>query len=174
MNIETGKFDKEKNDVLVENNAQTIFDHLNELEKESETYAKRWFWELLQNAKDSVGNDSKVSVNVVLENNILTFSHTGNAFEKSDILHLIFHGSSKKSLEGKTGRFGTGFMSTHLLSRKVNIIGKISDRTFFNFELDREALDVGTQLQNLEKSYNAFCESNASDNYSNSPYNTTF
>ncbi len=71
------KYYKEKNEVLVENNAQTIFENLNELDKNSTIYAKRWFWELLQNAKDSVGNDSNISVKVILNGRILKFLHTG-------------------------------------------------------------------------------------------------
>ena len=174
MSDNTLKFDKGKNAVLVENNAQTIFDHLNELEKDSKTYSKRWFWELLQNAKDSVDSNSKVSVKVILYENSLSFLHTGDAFEESDILHLIFHGSSKKSLEGKTGRFGTGFMSTHLLSRKVNITGKLSDNTYFKFDLNREANRILEQQENLESSYTRFCSSNTEKNYSDSKYNTIF
>jgi hypothetical protein len=174
MEYDTSKFDKQKDIVLVENNAQTIFDHLNELEKENKIYSRRWFWELLQNAKDSVDSNSKVSVKVVLDNNILSFSHTGLPFEQNDILHLIFHGSSKKNLEGKTGRFGTGFMSTHLLSRKVNIIGKLSDETYFKFDLIRHANNVSEQQLNLEKSYSFFCLSNNQNNYSDGIYNTIF
>lgn len=174
MDNNTEKFDKGKNAVLVENNAQTIFDHLNELEKNSKSYSKRWFWELLQNAKDSVDNNSKVSVKVILEENKLSFLHTGDAFEETDILHLIFHGSSKKSLEGKTGRFGTGFMSTHLLSRKVNITGTLADETFFKFDLNREANSVSQQQENLENSYRLFCNSNRPENYTNGDYATIF
>src|ERR1035437_4396530 len=121
MNTNKAKFDPVKNEVLVENNAQTIYEHLNELEKNSPNYVKRWFWELLQNAKDSVENDSKVSVKVNLNGEKLEFRHTGDPFNEHEIIHLIFHGSSKTNAENKTGRFGTGFMSTHLLSRKVNI-----------------------------------------------------
>jgi len=174
MESTTAKFDKGKNAVLVENNAQTIFDHLNELEKDSKIYSKRWFWELLQNAKDSVNNNSKVSVKVVLNNEKLSFLHTGDAFEENDILHLIFHGSSKKSIEGKTGRFGTGFMSTHLLSRKVNITGKLADQTYFKFDLNREAINVPQQQENLETSYELFCKSNESEKYTDENYETVF
>ncbi|RZK19412.1 MAG: ATP-binding protein, partial [Flavobacterium sp.] len=174
MSNKTEKFDGAKNEVLVENNAQTIFDHLNDLEKDSKVYSKRWFWELLQNAKDSVDENGKVSISVDLQGNRLTFSHTGDPFEKADILHLIFHGSSKKSKEGKTGRFGTGFMSTHLLSRRVNITGRLTDDTFFQFELNREADTVADQQKNLESSYDLFCNSNESINYSTDLYNTKF
>lgn len=174
MNETTAKFDSEKNDVLVGNNVQTIFDHLNDLEKESQTYSKRWFWELLQNAKDAVESDEKVSVKVVLEGDRLSFYHTGNPFKKHDILHLIYHGSSKKSLENKTGRFGTGFMSTHLLSRIVNIVGQLDDGSYFGFELNREGESVEIQYQNLETSYEKFCLSNGIQNHADGIFNTAF
>lgn len=174
MSIDTSKFDKVKNEVLIENNAQTIFDNLNELEKDSTIHAKRWFWELLQNAKDSVGITSKVSIKLIFQDNKLSFLHTGEEFAYEDIIHLIFHGSSKIILEGKTGRFGTGFMTTHLLSRKVNISGKLSDNTYFSFELNREAIDPKQQQSNLENSYNLFCESNSINNYCDGTYNTVF
>lgn len=174
MNEITAKFDLEKHDVLVGNNVQTIFDHLNDLEKESKTYSKRWFWELLQNAKDAVDSNQDVSVKVVLDNNLLSFFHTGNRFLKQDILHLIYHGSSKKSLENKTGRFGTGFMSTHLLSRIVNITGQLEDNTYFQFELNREGESVEKQYKNLEDSYQRFCSSNGPDNRADGIFNTIF
>jgi hypothetical protein len=174
MNTNKAKFDPVKNEVLVENNAQTIYDHLNELEKNSPNYVKRWFWELLQNAKDSVENDSKVSVKVNLNGEKLEFRHTGDPFNEHEIIHLIFHGSSKTNAENKTGRFGTGFMSTHLLSRKVNITGKLEDNTYFKFDLDREAKDVQQQQANLEKSYDLFTDSNRQENYADDSYNTIF
>lgn len=162
--------------ILVENNAQTIFDHLNHIEKQQDVYAKRWFWELLQNAKDAVEikRDEKVSIKVLLEKTKLVFSHTGNAFNQDDVLHLIFHGSSKKKLEGKIGRFGTGFMATHLLSRKVVIAGKLEDSRSFKFELSREAKDVPQQKANLDNSFIAFKNSIKQDSYTTAPYNTVF
>lgn len=174
MNQLTAKFDDDKHDVLVGNNVQTIFDHLNDLEKENQIYSKRWFWELLQNAKDAVESLEEVSVKVVLNNNKLSFAHTGNPFKKHDILHLIYHGSSKKSLENKTGRFGTGFMSTHLLSRVVNITGQLDDGTYFKFDLNREGETIEVQYENLERSYEKFCLSNGDENHSDGVFNTIF
>ncbi len=133
------KIEKAKEDVLLEHNAQTIFDRIKDLEKDSKKNAKRWFWELLQNAKDAVDNDSKVSVKVILEGHNLSFHHSGAPFNLHDVLHLILQGTTKKNQEGKTGRFGTGFMSTHLLSRKVNISGVLDDKTDFKFDSNREA-----------------------------------
>lgn len=145
--------DKTKDEVLVANNAQTIFDHINELEKDRLNNGKRWFWELLQNAKDAVNHNEFVSINVQLENDNLIFSHTGNPFREQDIIHLIFHGSSKVDEENKTGRFGTGFMTTHLLSKKVIIKGFLTDGRSFNFLLDRQADKHSEMKELLDDSY---------------------
>lgn len=166
--------DRDKIEVLVGNNVQTIFDHLNDLEKESPVYAKRWFWELLQNAKDAVDIDQQVSVKVKLDGNTLTFSHTGDPFKRHDVLHLIYHGSSKKSLENKTGRFGTGFMSTHLLSRIVQITGKLENGSYFDFELDRTGETIDDQYIHLEESYVRFKSSYRLNTYSDGIFDTVF
>jgi len=166
--------DQDKIEVLVGNNVQTIFDHLNDLEKDSPVYAKRWFWELLQNAKDAVDDDQLVSVKVKLDGHTLTFSHTGDPFKRHDVLHLIYHGSSKKSLENKTGRFGTGFMSTHLLSRIVQITGKLENGNYFDFKLDRTGKTIGEQYTHLEESYERFKSSYRLNTYSDGIFDTVF
>ena len=166
--------DTDKDDVLVENNAQTIFDHIEELEKDRKNHEKRWFWELLQNAKDSVGNNETVSVEVSLESNNLKFCHTGDPFQKKDILHLIFHGSSKIEEDGKTGRFGTGFMTTHLLSKKVRIKGQVQDLGYFDFILDRNASDYKQQKKSLDESYQRFVDSINPENPFSNEFKTEF
>lgn len=168
------ELDEDMRSVLIENNAQTIYDYINDLEKETHVYSKRWFWELLQNAKDSVGEGKQVSVEVELNKRTLSFRHTGDAFAKKDILHLIFHGSSKKTLENKTGRFGTGFMSTHLLSREVVIGGKLTNNLFFNFTLSRIASNPDEQFHNLDLSYKNFKESLQDESYYEGLYQTSF
>jgi hypothetical protein len=166
--------DDDMNEVLVENNAQAIFDHLAVLEKQRELHEKRWFWELLQNAKDAVEEHETVKVRVELKENILIFSHTGNPFFRKDILHVIYHGSSKKNQEGKTGRFGTGFMTTNLLSMQVQVTGKLTDGYYFQFELDREAVDAKQEEQKLVNSYKLFGKSLQQISYSDTGYETQF
>lgn len=168
------EIESDKDIILVENNAQTIYDHISELEKDKTNNEKRWFWELLQNAKDSVDEHETVSVKVSLNEQKLIFSHTGNPFQRKDILHLIFHGSSKKKSEGKTGRFGTGFMTTHLLSKRVTIKGKLETGEYFNFLLDRNAKDYIEQKDSLDKSYDRFKESINIVNPFDSDFKTEF
>lgn len=120
--------------------ADSVFRDIQAREKEREDYDQRWFWELLQNAKDSVSQNDKVQVKVDVGDNLLSFSHTGHPFELDDILSLIIQGSSKANKEGKTGRFGTGFMTTYLLSKEVRISGTlINNKGCFSFLLNRSA-----------------------------------
>lgn len=165
------EMDQTRDKVLVSNNAQTIFDHITSLENDRINNAKRWFWELLQNAKDAVDDNSTVSVDVKLTDGELIFRHTGSPFKKEDILHLIYHGSSKVEEEGKTGRFGTGFMTTHLLSRRVSIQGVLSNNKTFDFVLSRIAQDTEEMKNRLEESYSSLnnsldkSETNFTDDY---------
>ncbi|MEE6130425.1 hypothetical protein V2E39_23745 [Chryseobacterium arthrosphaerae] len=122
--------------------ADSVFRDIQAREEEREEYEKRWFWELLQNAKDSVEENQSIKVKIEITDNQISFLHSGNPFELDDILSLIIQGSSKANKEGKTGRFGTGFMTTYLLSKKVRIIGKLTkNQGSFDFLLNRDATD---------------------------------
>jgi hypothetical protein len=166
--------DSVKDKILVKNNANTIFKKLEELENKGGEHKKRWFWELLQNAKDAVGKDETVSIKLVLKEDELSFYHTGNPFEKEDIIHVIFHGSSKSDDDEKTGRFGTGFMTTHLLSRKVNIKGELTNGEYFDFLLNRTSETIGEQDENLNISYNDLKKSITTENIFDDEYKTVF
>lgn len=61
MNTYEDQLEQKKSKVLVENNAQAIFDHLTELSNLGGIHERRWLWELLQNAKDSVEDGKAVS-----------------------------------------------------------------------------------------------------------------
>jgi len=99
---------------------------LHDLEQTIEINQGRWAWELLQNAKDSVSEslDKKISVKIVFDKDHVKFIHNGNCFNERDIRGLINQISSKETEENestrKVGKFGTGFLTTHLLSRIVN------------------------------------------------------
>lgn len=120
--------------------ADSVYRDIVARENEREDYEKRWFWELLQNAKDSIGENQSIKVKIEISDSQISFSHTGNPFELDDILSLIIQGSSKNNKEGKTGRFGTGFMTTYLLSKEVYITGQLTDNQgCFHFLLNRNA-----------------------------------
>jgi len=150
-NFDDRDLEQKKMRVLVSNNAQTILDELTKLINYRDKFMKRWLWELLQNAKDSVASGEQVRVKIGLAGNQLVFMHSGSAFSDDEIIHLIYHGSTKKDFEDMTGKFGTGFLTTHLLSRQVWISGLLESGQWFNFCLDRRGDTVQDIYNSMER-----------------------
>lgn len=166
--------------------ADKIKSRLHELDKTVATNYGRWVWELLQNAKDSISDDidSSVSILIELNSDSVVFKHNGSYFKELDIRGLINQISSKEVEEGvqtrNTGRFGTGFLTTHLLSRKVKISGivKTTNEEFHNFDflLDREGKTTSILAPKVEASWKGFQESTRKINsdYDKNAFNTSF
>ncbi len=165
--------EQRKSDILVGNNAQTIYDHLKELKILGGDNEKRWLWELFQNAKDSVEENQNVKIELEIKEDSLIFKHNGNPFTQDEIIHLIYHGSSKKDLLGKTGKFGTGFLTTHLLSKIVEISGVLEEGKNFSFNLSREGSNSEELKDAMERSWNEFLK-NIDSKSSNSNFTTQF
>jgi len=74
-------------------------------------------------ATDVKYENEKISVQIILNENQLEFKHNGEYFKINHILGLLQQVSSKDSqnLEGQTGKFGTGFIGTHLLSDVIDV-----------------------------------------------------
>jgi hypothetical protein len=116
----------------------------------SPTTPKRWVWELIQNAKDvNIEGKVRVCIEAGLDDADahITFKHNGSAFSAENIRFLIEQVSSKDRTNDSTGRptttgrFGTGFLTTHLLSERVVVKGVAEGRGFaprkFKLSLDR-------------------------------------
>lgn len=123
--------------------ADKILQLLSQIREDPSASAKRWVWELLQNAKDVPNRFGKVSVEIELvSQDTLKFRHNGDCFSIKNITGLVQQVSSKDSqnLEGQTGKFGTGFICTHLLSDIIDVEGIVRykgiDRRF-KIVLDR-------------------------------------
>jgi len=124
----------------------------------SPTTPRRWVWELIQNAKD-VNLDGKVQVRIEADldgsDAHVTFKHNGGAFSAENIRFLIEQVSSKDRTNDSngrpttTGKFGTGFLTTHLLSERVLVRGVAAGKGFaprkFKLALDRS----GAELQDI-------------------------
>lgn len=149
----SSEFDDDFQTVLVENTAQTVFNRLEHLNNVPDRYRHAWIWELLQNASDAA-DPLGVRVRVVVTNTTMEFSHTGKPFTNKNIGHLIYHGSTKQEDENAVGRYGTGFMTTHLISKRVRVEGQLEDGRRFDFELCRE----GETADALHNSMKASCE----------------
>lgn len=97
---------------------------LRELNSPSDNDRKRWVWELIQNAKDTIAKDpnrDSIDVRIEVEGNIVRFRHNGAPFTPEARLGLLYKYSEDKENQESTGRFGTGFLTTHCLSKVVNI-----------------------------------------------------
>lgn len=131
------KVDKEENEQLRSIPAQRLIEKLSLLKNRINSAKKRWFWELLQNASDY--NES-VNVKLIVTDCTVTFFHDGSAFSIRDVLNLISPDSNKQEDEVHTdniGKFGTGLVSTHILSSVLNIEGLCVDdeKSSFKFTL---------------------------------------
>lgn len=136
--------------------ADKILQLLSQIREDPAASAKRWVWELLQNAKDVPNRFGRVSVEIELVSpDILKFRHNGDCFSTKNITGLIQQVSSKDSqnLEGQTGKFGTGFICTHLLSDIIDVEGIVKymgvDRRF-KIILDRSGYRSEDLLPRIE------------------------
>ena len=85
--------------------ADKILQLLSQIREDPSASAKRWVWELLQNAKDVPNRFGKVSVEIELvSQDTLKFRHNGDCFSIKNITGLVQQVSSKDSqnLEGQT------------------------------------------------------------------------
>ena len=138
---------------------------LRELNSPSENDKKRWVWELIQNAKDTIAKDpNKNSINIRIEiskgeNNvdIVRFRHDGSPFTPDARLGLLYKYSEDKENQESTGRFGTGFLTTHCLSKVVTIESNMfSDAACtqlcgFTVTMYRDGLIASELIEGLKK-----------------------
>lgn len=163
--------------------ASKIYDGIRKLEREqAEAGARRWIWELLQNAKDTARENTPVRAEIELTEynsdggpegeeegpghfGTVTFRHSGRPFTPPELHYLIVQASSKERAESgeeqqSTGKFGTGFLTTHLLSRTVFVEGIMvhpdEDLAPVNFEveLDRTGKSVEKVRQGVRRALN--------------------
>lgn len=141
-----------------ESEARDIIHDLDRLYTCPEERKTRWVWELLQNAKD-VANSGGVCIEFILTSDKLIFKHNGSPFQTKHLLALLYK-TSTKSLSGEggtTGKYGTGFVTTHILNKKIEISGVHENDTGkrrFSIEIDRSAcsFDEATALTAVQKS----------------------
>lgn len=163
---ETGKLammnkDKIKKEASSEAAAQEVRKHLNELEFTRAWMSSRWIWELLQNARDTAaGKSTSLTASVEHQEGELTFLHNGSEFTGNQVYHLIHHGSTKVELKGTIGQFGSGFLTTHLLSSKIDVSGFLNDGRSFEFRLERKTGSIQSIAALLNKAWDDFNPSN--------------
>lgn len=145
---------------------------------------RRWIWELLQNAKDV--SPESVKVEIVIDSDYVEFRHNGAPFTIDNLTYLIEQVSTKdrdsKSTEKTSGKFGTGFMATHLLSRIVHIEsviqnsenGEFNNYKKFSLTLDRSGNEIEQIITSVHSAFDVFDRlDNEYENYNNfSPFLT--
>ena len=97
---------------------------LRQLNQPSDVDRKRWVWELIQNAKDTIVSDpskNEINVRIDIDGDTVKFRHDGSPFTADARFGLLYKYSEDKENQESTGRFGTGFLTTHCLSKTVTI-----------------------------------------------------
>jgi len=137
--------------------AKRVMEHLKPILSKSNDLRQRWMWELLQNASD-LGDNVKAKFEITSDK--LKFSHNGKPFLLDEAYNLIMPDSTKDDetthKKSVIGQFGTGFISTHILSKIIQIEGIIEDDQqlySFHFNLDRsERNDKEFLIQSIKNS----------------------
>ena len=173
--------------------ATKILDLMDKLRLDPNKNAKRrWIWELLQNAKDVAFDNQQIAteVNIQVSNEIksVSFSHNGKPFSIDNITSLIKQVTTKERTTNAnsdkpktTGKFGTGFLTTHLLSEKVTVSGIVKepdlDYKSFVLPLDRSGRTPEQIIESVNKSITVRDTLDTQpplSNFNPHGYNTTF
>ena len=149
-----------RNRVLTENTAQAVSKYLTDQESNRARWQNRWIWELLQNARDaSKTSNNRLIVKIQYNSEKLVFLHNGSGFTPEQITHLIYHGSTKIEDEETIGKYGSGFLTTHLLSPEVVISGQLHDGQWFDFPLVRRPDSVTVLRESMDEAWENFSPS---------------
>ncbi len=139
--------------------ARAILQDLDRLESIPTEKKRRWVWELLQNAKDCAGENG-VSITITLTKDSIVFEHDGFPFDLDSILALVRRTSTKSydNSDGSTGKFGTGFVTTHVLNKVVEVSGLLQNETGtrpFVLKVDRTANSLEGLQASLDDAFGA-------------------
>jgi hypothetical protein len=151
VDVDRSLWDSDEREVLRENTAQAIHEQLETQDNLKGKYERRWIWELFQNALDAAGSSANLKIRLQFGDSFV-FSHNGIPFTRKEILHLVFHGSTKRESGETIGRYGTGFLTTHVVSRKLRVRGQLDTGQQFEFLLDRSGQTPNELMQQMEAS----------------------
>lgn len=138
------------------------------------TAKRRWSFELIQNAVDTIKARQKDNLRIEINQskNNITFKHNGGYFTLDEISAVIYGGSTKPYTPDSEyiGKFGTGFLVTHIVSRLVEVKGfvKENERQIYKFEMkiNRESNDEDGISRSIEECFsqlNKSCLFNSND-----------
>lgn len=154
--------------------ARRIHAKVRDARSDPDDAARRWPFELIQNAHDAGPRVGREGIAVVFEfiEGVLRFRHDAAPFSMADIAALLTGGSSKDfDAPETTGRFGTGFLVTHVLSERVQVTGVLEvdgERRRFDVLLDRPD-DEDLILLNIRESESALGQTREVNDFDESP-----
>lgn len=148
-------------EIALNTSTSKIFNELKNIKESSEEkkneIRRRWIWELIQNASDCTPKDCSINISLEVTDDRISFSHDGTPFSYDNLFSLITQCSEKQLSEEKlTGKFGTGFMSTFLLSEIVDIEGTFicesgtwADMSFTIDRTNGEYLEIRSKTEEM-------------------------
>lgn len=156
---------------------------LRELDQPSENDCKRWIWELIQNAKDSIVEDNvknNVDIKLIIKDDFVFFKHNGSPFNAKTFLGLLYkYSAGDINNTESTGRFGTGFLTTHTLSKIVSIEGDLykddSNTALCGFSatMYRDGIDANELLEGVRKMRDSLSYTEEINNWTTYTYHLT-
>ncbi|PHK17869.1 hypothetical protein VF12_39570, partial [Nostoc linckia z15] len=161
--------------------AKRLMEKLEPIPSKIELLQHRWIWELIQNACDF---NSEVDIELEHHTDGLIFRHNGQPFKLADVENLITPDSDKDDTDITDvyiGRFGSGFISTHVLSAIISVEGLIKDNYAenvyhsFNFDLDRSNYSSKPKLiKSIENSEDQLKSNHKISDYVKHSFDTIF
>ena len=122
---------------------------------------RRYLFELIQNALDvnRERGSPPIRIEIIYQDNKFIFRHNAGYFTPKEIRALIYAYSTKpyERTTEEAGKFATGFLVTHILSKKVNIKGNLKrDGEFYQFNtiIDRESSKIDDIVKSFIRSFN--------------------
>ncbi len=151
-------FERTSREALIKLTSDKILQGIEKVEENQDISARRWLWELMQNARDVPNKWGAVSIKLILSKESIKICHNGNPFSIQNLTNLIQQVSSKIEDDENdfVGKFGTGFMVTHLLSKVIKLKGVLQEKGLspyrFDIVIDRDAsnsTDLSRKIQDL-------------------------
>ena len=90
-----------------------------------------------------------------------------------EIARVIYHGSTKAEDKSKLGRYGSGLLTTHLLSHEIYVSGKLVDGRGFDFPVRRVPTSIQSIDDDMRESARRFNASLTSVESMNLPFDFT-
>src|SRR5947209_2345413 len=154
------EYDAAEREQQERNEARHIKNNVDKARKNYHLSGERWPFELLQNAHDTGPRHGLNLIDITIDwENIdrgtkFMFKHNGAPFLPQDLAALLSGGSNKNyQSEDTTGRFGTGFLVTHVLSQQTEVSGLVKTKEGmeqFRLKLNRSG-DEEQILQNIKE-----------------------